>query len=88
MNKLAIKLMTTEGCHLCEQAFDMLRHLLSTKVEYQNLFEIEGVEISDSDSLVNEYGIRIPVLVINKQELAWPFEIDVLECWLKRQGNL
>lgn len=85
MNRRRINLMTTDGCHLCEQALSMLRYLFDTQTEYQNLFEIELVEISDSDSLMELYAVRIPVLLIGTNELAWPFELDTLESWLNQQ---
>ncbi|MDQ7050370.1 MAG: glutaredoxin family protein [Enterobacterales bacterium] len=85
MNRQLIKLMTTDGCHLCEQALGMLQYLFDTRTKYQNLFELELVEISDSDSLMEQFGVRIPVLLIGTSELAWPFEMSALESWLNQQ---
>lgn len=64
-------LYTTLGCHLCEQALELVDPLLS---DYS--FSLETVDIADSDELVEKYGIRIPVLRrpdIDK-ELGWPFD--------------
>lgn len=67
----------TSGCHLCEQAAALLEPLL-TRPDW----DLREVDISDSDELVERYGIRIPVLlrVADGGELGWPFaERDVRE---------
>lgn len=63
-------LYTTSACHLCEQA----EALISPMLESLKL-ELGLVEISDSDELMNRYGIKIPVLGLKQStnELAWPF---------------
>ena len=75
INKLTIKvkLYTTLGCHLCEDALTLL-HLYSSQ---SRTLEIELVEISDSDSLIERYGVRIPVIqkVPGQTELGWPFNL-------------
>lgn len=62
---MTVILFTTAGCHLCEQARDLLR-----------VFDVEVVptEIGDDDILTTRYGILIPVLKFtNGSELHWPF---------------
>jgi len=68
-----IILFTTKGCHLCENA----EKLLSTLMQTHDLI-LESVDISDSESLVERYGILIPVIKDKKteKELHWPFEAD------------
>jgi hypothetical protein len=64
-------LYTTLGCHLCEQALELVEPLLG---DYS--FQLKAVDIADSDELMERYGIRIPVLRrpdIDK-ELGWPFD--------------
>jgi hypothetical protein len=64
-------LYTTLGCHLCEQALELVEPLLSDFP-----FRFELIDIADSDELMERYGIRIPVLRrpdIDK-ELGWPFD--------------
>jgi hypothetical protein len=63
-------LYTTVGCHLCEQALVLIEPLAT-----DFSFQLEAVDIADSDKLIERYGIRIPVLRrpdIDK-ELGWPF---------------
>jgi len=68
---------TTEGCHLCEQAQGLLQNLLQ---QYPSCYQIEIVDIVESDALIQQYGARIPVLqkVAAKEELAWPFDYQSL----------
>jgi hypothetical protein len=64
-------LYTTEGCHLCDEAEDLLKQLESVK-EYK----LQLVDISFSGELMTIYGIRIPVVrrTDNGNELGWPFD--------------
>jgi hypothetical protein len=73
MSTKAFNLYSTDGCHLCEQAAEML-------VAAQLSTQVMVVDIVDDDALVEAYGIRIPV-VKNIQlgtELGWPFEPEQL----------
>ena len=65
---------TTEGCHLCEFAAVMLQQLQQSE-DMQEL-EIETVDISSSEALVERYGLTIPVVrnPATGEELNWPFE--------------
>jgi glutaredoxin len=76
---MQVKLYTTLGCHLCEQAESLL---LLTQQSRPDL-EIISQEIGDDDDLVARYGIRIPVVAISEsQELGWPFDLHQLENFL------
>lgn len=66
---------TTEGCHLCNQAENLL---VSTPLAKP--VPVSVVDISESEALVKQYGTRIPVLGRSDSaaELNWPFsEQDV-----------
>ncbi|GAB4296433.1 MAG: glutaredoxin family protein [Methylophaga sp.] len=72
---MQITLFTTEGCHLCEQAYDLLRSLPDS-----HALQIDLQEIGDDDDLVARYGIRIPVVQFpDQEELDWPFSLTDLE---------
>jgi len=66
---------TSVGCHLCEQAEELLAELAdSLEIEF------ESVDIGADAALVSLYGIRIPV-VKNKDsgaEIGWPFTLEDL----------
>ncbi|MDB3898376.1 glutaredoxin family protein [Gammaproteobacteria bacterium] len=77
MNKLIFY--TTAGCHLCEHA-DLLLQELVQAANNRNRFEIEEVDISTDEKLVELYGIRIPVVKngANGKEIGWPFGVEEL----------
>lgn len=65
----------TASCHLCEEAESLLRQLG---------LDWENVDISEDESLLQAYGMRIPVL--SRQDgasLGWPFTADDIRIWLK-----
>ena len=68
---------TTEGCHLCEDAVVLLRQLLA---KYPDQYQIELIDIIESDELVQRYGSRIPVIAKqgDVNGLGWPFDYPVL----------
>ena len=69
-------LYSTSHCHLCELAFDMLTEL--------NLDSVESLEITDNAQLLEEYGLRIPVIkrVDTAAELNWPFTLNDIKQFL------
>ncbi len=74
-----LNLYTTLGCHLCEQALAIVHPLVLEKG-----ITLQLVEISESESLVEQYGIRIPVIHLEGQEeeLGWPFDRVAAENYL------
>ncbi|MBV1915534.1 MAG: glutaredoxin family protein [Pseudomonadales bacterium] len=80
-------LYTTLGCHLCEEAELMMEPLLREKG-----FDLKKIEISESEKLVEQYGIRIPVIGLPEEhpqqkrgeptELGWPFDLNQLKQFL------
>ncbi|MDV5168844.1 glutaredoxin family protein [Photobacterium rosenbergii] len=83
---MLITLYSTEGCHLCEQAYSLL---VQAGVEER----VQVVDIAFDDALFSRYGVTIPVLAIlnpdsdsNSPELGWPFDADELAQWLNNNG--
>jgi hypothetical protein len=70
---------TTAQCHLCEVAEALL---INTPLPEP--IPVEAVDIAQSESLVNTYGERIPVLRRNDTgaELDWPFDQNQLLAFL------
>lgn len=78
----------TLACHLCDEALSILHDLHEQLIvlakqnnyliENDGLFEIDELDISESDSLIETYGQRIPVLISasDGKELQWPFDIQ------------
>lgn len=75
-----LELMTTEGCHLCEQALPLLVAQVSPES-----FEVDLVDIAFEEGLIERYGTRIPVLrdVHSGAELDWPFTLAQLGDFLE-----
>ena len=67
---MSLTLYTSPGCHLCEQAEEILDYLG---------VGFTAVDISNDVDLVRKYGVRIPVVRRpDGAELGWPFDsLDV-----------
>jgi hypothetical protein len=80
-----LELMTTEGCHLCEQATPLLIAGLDPQ-----LFEVDLVDIAFEDQLMEKYATRIPVLVDSQSgaELDWPFDMQQLAAFVENLKTL
>ncbi len=63
---------TTDSCHLCKQAEVLLQEL-----QARHDFILESVDIAADASLVERYGIRIPVVknALTLEERGWPFHL-------------
>ncbi|GAA2377435.1 glutaredoxin family protein [Dactylosporangium salmoneum] len=67
---MRLLLYTREGCHLCEEARAVLERVGEP---------FEEVDISGDDELEEEYGFRIPVLLLDGKEHGyWRVEEDRL----------
>jgi hypothetical protein len=74
-----IQLLGTSGCHLCDVAEKQIR-LLAPSLNYI----VEKIDIADDGSLVEQYGLTIPVLRTESgQELFWPFDEEKILAWSK-----
>jgi glutaredoxin len=64
-----VVLYTREGCGLCETA----KQVLLAERE-RTPFDLEEIDVEGNDDLETEYGIRIPVVLVDRVEL---FELVV-----------
>ncbi|TMD61600.1 MAG: glutaredoxin family protein [Chloroflexi bacterium] len=55
---------TKAGCHLCDEARDMLDDIAA-----QSDFELTEVDIRSNPRLFEEYRYRIPVIIINDETI-------------------
>lgn len=80
-----IYLYSTAGCHLCEHAKVVLWPLL---MQYQ--FRLTEVDIAASDELIEQYGMRIPVLAAanHSDELNWPFTTQEVDAFFAELTEL
>jgi len=78
-----LTLYTTLGCHLCER----LEALLSAL--HAGQYQLNKVEISEDEVLLERYGVRIPVLADSAgEELDLGFEPPRLAAWLEARDQL
>ena len=75
-----VVLYTRPGCHLCDDARAVL-----LEARARTPFDLREVDIESSDSLLREFGVRIPVVVIDGSE-AFEYTVDPgeLEASLRR----
>jgi len=71
-NQPVLRLYSTSGCHLCEQA--------AVLIARQTSLTCQWMEIADDTALLERYGVRIPVLsrLDTGQELDWPFDAQAV----------
>jgi len=79
---MKVSFFTTLGCHLCEQALVLLRNIEASGFT----MTINEVEIADHIELLEQYGIRIPVVLIDghDNDLGWPFTEAELRNFLEQ----
>lgn len=82
---MALVLLSTQACHLCEQAQALL-------MPFQSLLKVDLYleDIADSEAQVERYGLRIPVLLHEEtgDELDWPFTLEEAQQWLLQHNCL
>lgn len=74
-------LYSTAGCHLCEQAEALLG---GAGLRAGRDYRLQDIALDAS--LVERYGIRIPVLQRASAELDWPFDAQGLRRFLDGGG--
>nr|WP_090743229.1 glutaredoxin family protein [Mesobacillus persicus] len=62
--KSIVKLYMRQRCHLCEEAYILLEEL---QADWK--FDIKQVDIDEDDHLTELYGITIPVIELNGEEV-------------------
>jgi glutaredoxin len=77
-----VTLYTRAGCHLCEQAEQVLR------AEQQAAgFALELVDIDRDSELARCYGVRVPVVALDGEDLfEYEVPLDLLRARLGRVG--
>lgn len=87
---MAILLLSTEACHLCELAQGVLQQVFSRQdmlaLAQQASFEIYKQDIIDQPSWLDQYGEKIPVLLddVSGLVLEWPFDAEMAGQWFEK----
>ncbi len=73
--------LTTEGCHLCEVAAQVIASAVNLEQVYVEMVDI--AEEPDASQLIDQYGTRLPVVkhIASKKELDWPFDSATFARW-------
>jgi glutaredoxin len=58
-----VRLYSRPGCHLCDEARDAILELRRRRP-----FDFDEVDVSTDDALEREYGIRVPVVLVDGVE--------------------
>lgn len=57
MNRISLEFLTRPGCHLCDDAAPAVRRAARAVGGV-----VEEVDVESNDSLVRDYGLRVPVV--------------------------
>ena len=60
---IAVTFYTKAGCHLCEEARDMLEDIAAL-----TQFELTEIDIRSNPAIFEKYRYRIPVIIIDSEE--------------------
>jgi glutaredoxin len=85
MSENIITLYTRKGCTLCEKA---KAEIVELRDSYS--FTLEEINIDTSDELTERYGIMIPVVHLNGEEIAFGIinKIDISNRLQEKTMNL
>lgn len=87
---LAILLLSTQACHLCELAQGVLQQAFSQPdvlaLSQQADLQIYLQDIIDQPIWLEQYGEKIPVLLDESSNLTleWPFDVSAAVAWLEK----
>lgn len=71
MNLSVVKFLTRIGCHLCDDARPLIQ-----AVAARHQIEVVEVDIEGDDTLVRDFGLRVPVVIGPHGEVIAEGEID------------
>lgn len=82
---MRLLLLGTAGCHLCEQAEQIITGCLSNDLK----LTIESVDIAEQEQWQAQYAIRIPVLYHpeTQKDLGWPFDSTHVTAFIEELGD-
>lgn len=90
---MAILLLSTEACHLCELAQQVLQQVFiqpdMQQLAQQYNLEIYLQDIIDEPSLLALYADKIPVILDEASGLilAWPFDVTQAMRWFEKVSD-
>jgi hypothetical protein len=81
---MQLQLFGTSGCHLCEQAEDIIA---ACRVGHN--VTLDNIDIAEQEQWQARYATRIPVLLhlATQQELGWPFDFATVMAFITGLKN-
>ena len=76
-SKIGLELITRQGCHLCDEAQDVLAGVIA-RFSAENptaSYTVETIDIDRSPELLAKYSDEVPVLLLNGEQISF-FRID------------
>jgi glutaredoxin len=73
MTEVRIEMYSRTGCHLCDEARDVI-----DRIQTRYAFDFEVVNIAENPELESRYGSEIPVIHINGNK-AFKYRVDPVE---------
>lgn len=70
MNVPEVVLYSRPGCHLCDDAREVIE-----EVRQRHAFGFREVDIDEDEALTRDYGVRIPVVAVDGVE-AFEYHVD------------
>lgn len=64
-----VTLYTRSGCHLCEAAEQVIRHVATGRAR------VDVIDIDADPALTDRYTVRVPVVAVDGTEIA-EYELD------------
>jgi glutaredoxin len=75
MVEVTVTVYSREDCHLCEEALETIERVASGVERH---VEIREVDVDDDPELANEYGERVPYVLVDDRP-AFKFRVDAEE---------
>jgi glutaredoxin len=73
-----LKLITRQGCHLCEEASNDLARVIArfTELHPDKEYSVDVVDVDSDPELISKYSEEVPVLLLNGRQISF-FKIDI-----------
>jgi glutaredoxin len=66
---LRLTIYSKPGCHLCDEMKSLVHRVISQQSRHDDI-AVDEIDISNDQTLLDRYGIEIPVLLIDGKKVA------------------